>query len=131
MKKITVLVLVAASAIMFSCKSQEVQVAPEASALEIVQQAQTAFDKGNKDQAIKYYEILLQRYGNNPATYVEARYEIAHIYVKQKKYKDAEPILTELKQIYDASTPGVLPGAYRKMALKDLDKVNEKLGQKK
>ena len=75
------------------------------------------------------YEILLQRYGMNPAIYVEARYEIAHVYVKQKKYKDAEPILLELKEIYDSSAPGALPGAYRKMAMKDLEKVQDKLGQ--
>lgn len=128
MKKIISTGLVAFSMFLFSCKSQEIEVAPEATSLEIIQLAQTAFDKRKKDDAIKYYEILLQRYGMNPAIYVEARYEIAHIYVKQKKYKDAEPILLELKEIYDSSAPGALPGAYRKMSMKDLEKVQDKLG---
>ena len=129
MKKIISIGLIAYSIFLFSCKSQEIAVAPEATSLEIIQLAQTAFDKGKKNDAVKYYEILLQRYGMNPAIYVEARYEIAHVYVKQKKYKDAEPILLELKEIYDSSAPGALPGAYRKMAMKDLEKIQDKLGQ--
>ena len=131
MKKISAFILAAISFAFISCASQNVEIPPEATSLEIIQQAQNAFDKGKKTKAIKCYEILLQRYGNNPAIYVEGRYEIAHVLVKQKKYKEAEPILLELKEIYDSSAPGMLPGAYKKMAATDLAKVQEKLGEDK
>ncbi len=127
MKKISSVILAAIAFAFISCQSQEVVIPPEATSLEIIQQAQNAFDSGKKKKAIQCYEILLQRYGNNPAIYVEARYEIAHILVKQKKYKEAEPILAELKKIYDSSAPGMLPGAYRKMALNDYEKVKANL----
>lgn len=127
MKKAIYVSILAGTLFFASCKSQEVVIPPEASHLEIIQQAQNAYDKGRKKQAIKCYETLIQRYGMDPAIYVEGRYEIAHIYVKGKKYKEAEPILLEIKEIYDSSAPGMLPGAYRKMTLKDLEKVEEKL----
>ncbi|MCI5830733.1 MAG: hypothetical protein SPJ89_00995 [Treponema sp.] len=130
MKKINAIFLALISLAFISCASDEVEIPVEASSLEIIQQAQNAVEKGKKKKAIKCYEILLQRYGNNPAIYVEGRYEIAHIYVKQKDYKKAEPILLELKEIYDSSAPGMLPGAYRKMSAKDLGKVQDKIGKK-
>lgn len=127
MKKILSLTVIISAIIFASCKSHEISVPSEATHLEIVQMAQTAFDKGKKKDALAYYEILIQRYGMDSAIYVEGKYEIAHIYLKQRKYKDAEKILLELKDIYDSSTPGMLPGAYRKMAMTDLKKVQEQL----
>ena len=107
-----------------SCISSEVDVPEDATRLEIVQLAQTAFDSGFKKKALKYYEVLLQRYGMDTATYVEGRYEIAHIYVKKHKYDLARPMLEEIVEIYSTAQPGQLPGAYRKLAQKDLDKIN-------
>lgn len=126
MKKTYTILIAIISFSFISCMSQNVEIPQEATALEIIQQAQNAFDNGKKKTAIKCYETLLQRYGNNPAIYVEGRYEIAHILIKQKKYDQAKVILLELKEIYDSSAPGMLPGAYRKMAMKDLEKVQEK-----
>ena len=86
MKKIVFNFLVAfASVCFFSCVSTKVEVPDNASSLEIIQLAQTALDKGSTKKSLQYYEILLQRYGMNTAIYIEGRYEIAHIYVKQKK----------------------------------------------
>ncbi|MGN0728418.1 hypothetical protein [Treponema sp.] len=107
----------------FSCASSEVEVADGVSSIEIVQFAQTAFDKGNTKKALKYYDILLQRYGMDTAIYIEGKFEIAHIYVKQKKFSKAEPILNEILDIYNSSQPGQFPGAYRKLAQKDLEKI--------
>lgn len=107
-----------------ACQSAEVpEVADDATALEIVQLAQTEYDKGNAKGALTYYNILLQRYGLNSSVYVEGRFEIAHIYVKQKKYDLAEPILQEVIGMYDSAQVGVLPGAYKKLAQGDLEKV--------
>ena len=124
-KSITMTVL-ACSFLAASCKTQSIEIAPNATNLEIVQQAQNAYDKGKKEQEIKCYEILIQRYGMDTAIYIEGRYEIAHIYLKQKKYDKAEPIFLEIKEIYDSTAPGMLPGAYRKMVMKDLEKIQDK-----
>lgn len=106
-----------------SCQSAEVpEVSEDATPLEIVQLAQTAYDSGFENRALTYYNILLERYGLNSSVYVEGRFEIAHIYVKQKKYDVAQPILEEVLAIYDAADFGTLPGAYRKLAQNDLDK---------
>lgn len=109
-----------------ACKTSDVEISPNATNLEIVQQAQNAYDRGNREQAIKYYELLIQRFGMDTAIYIEGRYEIAHIYLKQKKYDKAKPIYQEIKEIYDSTAPGMLPGAYRKMVLKDLEKIEDK-----
>ena len=61
-------------------------VTSETSDREIVQLAQTAYDKGNEKLAISYYEQLIMYYGQDLSIYVEGKYEIGHIYLKQKKY---------------------------------------------
>lgn len=129
MKKI----LLTSAAILFSfanfiaCKSTQIEVPVEATNREIIQMAQTAYDNGKTNQALTYYDILLKRYGMDTATYVEGKYEIAHIYVKQKKYNLAKPILEEILGIYDSVQPGVLPGSFKKLASNDYAKITSAL----
>ncbi len=129
MKKI----LLTSAAILFSfanfiaCKSTQIEVPVEATNREIIQMAQTAYDNGKTNQALNYYDILLKRYGMDTATYVEGKYEIAHIYVKQKKYNLAKPILEEILGIYDSVQPGVLPGSFKKLASNDYAKITSAL----
>lgn len=129
MKKI----LLTSAAILFSfanfiaCKSTQIEVPVEATNREIIQMAQTAYDNGKTNQALTYYDILLKRYGMDTATYVEGKYEIAHIYVKQKKYNLAKPILEEILGIYDSVQPGVLPGSFKKLASNDYTKITSAL----
>lgn len=123
---ITVFASVLVFSALASCTSAAVEVADDVSSLEIVQMAQTAFDKGKSKAALQYYDILIQRYGMNTAIYLEGTYEIAHIYVRQKKYSKAEPLLREVLEIYNSSQPGQFPGAYRKLAQKDLEKIEQK-----
>lgn len=129
MKKI----LLTSATILFSfanfiaCKSTQIEVPVEATNREIIQMAQTAYDNGKTNQALNYYDILLKRYGMDTATYVEGKYEIAHIYVKQKKYNLAKPILEEILGIYDSVQPGVLPGSFKKLASNDYAKITSAL----
>ena len=108
-----------------SCACAKVEVPYEATDREIIQMAQNEYDSGHADRALQCYETLLMRYGNNTAVYVEGRYEIAHIYLKQKKYDLCEEILTEIIEIYEGSAPGTLPGAYHKLAENDLAKIKK------
>lgn|SRR5574344_515303 len=118
-----------------SCASNKSDVPLDMTAREIVQKAQTAYDSGDTVLAEKYYNVLLARYGNDTSVYIEGRFELAHIYVKQQKYKEAAPMLQDIIDIYNNSIPGQLPGAYKKLAEMDLQKIPaaviDKLDKKK
>ena len=117
----------AAALTFYSCESTDKQALPDdITDREIIQLAQNAIDKNKKDLAEYYYKVLLQRYGNYTYDYVEGRFELAHLYLKQKKYDQAVPMLEEILEIYDTSTPGSLPGEYKILAKLDLEKVPEK-----
>lgn len=123
MKKSFIFAAIAAAILFSSCTSNKVEeLPPEMTKLEIVQQAQTAYDKGNSKLAIHYYETLLKRYGMETASYVEAKYEIAHIHTKEQNYSAAYPMFMEIKEIYEASLPGTLPASYKKLTEIDLAK---------
>jgi len=108
---------------LISCASTKAEVPYEASDREIVQMAQEAFVSGDNDGALYYYETLLMRYGSSLSVYVEGKYEIAHIYLKQKRYAEAKEIYLEILDIYQSSAYGSLPGSYRKLAQNDLAKI--------
>ncbi len=94
---------------------------------EIIQLAQAAFNNDNFKLANYYYNILLQRYGNNTVDYVIGNYEIAHIAIRKKDYTTAVPLLNEVLSIYDDTPTGYLPAAYKVLAQNDLNKVPEQL----
>ena len=113
----------AASLITVSCSSIP-ETLPE-TPREIVQLEQNASDAGNTKLAKWYYVQLLNRYGDDPAIYIEGNFEIAHLDIKKKNYEEAVPRLNEIIRIYDNVAPGMLPGQYRKLAQKDLEKIPE------
>ncbi len=115
----------------FSCVSSTLDVADDATSIEIIQLAQTSLDRGMKKRAISYYELLLRRYGMNTNLYIEARFEIAHIYMKQRRYEEAIPIYDEIIDLYNTSAPGQFPGVFRKLSEKDLEKAHDKMKNNK
>lgn len=124
MKKIIFTALIL-SALLSSCKSAPEEPKADATAREIIQMAQTEQNSNNTKDALYYYGKLIERYGTDPAVYVEGRFEIAHIYVKQKKYGTAKPMLEEVLTIYSKSQPGQLPGAFKKLAENDMKKITD------
>lgn len=99
---------------------------PETSDKEIIQLAQQAFNSNNYKLSDYYYNVLLQRYGNNTVDYIIGKFEIAHIAVRLKDYDTAVPLLREIIQIYDDAPTGELPAAYRVLAQNDLKSIPEK-----
>ena len=63
-----------------------------------------------------YYEAIVMRYGSNIKSLIAAKFEIAHLLVKDKKWDEARPILEEILSYYDGNTTG-LPPEYKKLAL--------------
>ena len=108
----------------FSCKSAPL-ISEELSAQELIQNGQSAFEDGHYKQALRYFNAVVERYEDDPAVYIEAKYEIGHLYMKRKKYKAAVPILEEIRDIYPQVPPGTLPAAYEKLARLELAKLTD------
>lgn len=109
---------------LLSCMS--VPLIPEdMSAQELIQNGQSAFESGNYKASLRYFNAVIERYDDNPAVYVEAKYEIGHLYMKKKKYKSAVPILEEIRDLYPQVPPGTLPAAYEKLAKLELAKLTD------
>ena len=92
---------------------------------QIIQMGQNAAATSSYKNAIYCFNTAIDRYGDDANIYAEAKYEIAHVYLKQKKYEQAYNILTELLEIYDYY-PTVLPPAYKKLANIAMSKIPEK-----
>lgn len=123
--KILSAVLAVFSFSLVSCSSTKV--VPEGlSARQLIQNGQDSFEVKNYRMALKYYYAALDRYGaDEPAVFVEANYEIGHIYMKQKKYSYAKKVFEDLVDLYANVLPGQLPGAYNKLAKMGLEKIPE------
>lgn len=92
-------------------------------ATQLIQRGQDAYANGNYEAAEVYYNAVIDRFGADPKRYVEAKYEIGHLYMKLRKYDKAEVIFNEITGIFEESIPGSLPAAYKKLCEIEMDKV--------
>jgi len=126
MKKTSlVLISLIASLTLFSCASTK-EIPTDLTAAQIIQKAQNAYEKADYNGALTYYETVIKRYGTNLSTYVEATYEIGHVYAKTKKYELAYEKYQEILDIYSDSYYGDLPSAYKKLAEIGISNIPEK-----
>lgn len=93
------------------------------SAEQLIQLGQNAYGSANYKNAERYYKTVIVRYGADTSIYVEARYELGHLYIKQRKYDEAYASFKEILDIYATATPGTLPGAYNKLAQLEMAKI--------
>ncbi len=103
----------------------EESVDPNLTPIEIKQLAQEEMDKGSKRNALAYYEILLNRYGSDMSVRSAAEFEIAHIYIKQKKWEDANALLKKIITRYESAGGAGLVPKYYVLAKKDYAKTQE------
>ena len=114
MKKfITLAAIFAVSMLFFSCRTLK-EIPEDKTSAQIIQMGQNYVGNANYKSAEFCYETVIDRYGTDPAIYVEARYELGRIYLNQKKYDKAYAAFTEILNIYD-SYASVLPGSYKKL----------------
>ncbi len=106
-----------------SCTSTPKEIPQDMIAQELIQKGQDYFEKGNYKESLRYYNAVIERYSNNVNLYIEASYEIGHLFMKQKKYEQAVPILEEIRDLYPKTEPGVLPPSFEKLAKIELAKV--------
>lgn len=121
----SIFIIALCSAFFAACSTVPKDIPMELSPQELIQKGQAEFESGHYQASLAYYNAVTERYANEPAVYIEASYEIGHLYLRQKKYDKAEVVLQEILDIYANAQPGTLPGAYRKLAQVSMDKINE------
>lgn len=125
MKKIIfTLFLITLTGLSISCKTTK-EISEDLTAAQIIQLGQDAFESSNYKEAERCYKTVLERFASETATYVEAKYELGHIYIKTKKYDLAKACFTEILEIYDKDTYASLPGSYKKLSQIGLSKIPE------
>ena len=116
MKKIITLISAVCTVLLFaSCRTVK-DIPEDLTSTQLIQLGQNAYGSAQYKNAETYYKTVIARYGMDSSVYVEARYELGHLYLKQKKYAAAYASFKEILDMYAATTPGVLPGAYNKLA---------------
>jgi len=95
------------------------------SSAQLIQQGQNAYGISDFKAAQMYYAAVIERFGEDTATYVEAKYELGHLFLKTKDYKKAYAAFSEILEIYDSTANGSLPASYRKLAQIGIDKIPE------
>lgn len=105
-----------------SCTSVPKDIPTSMSALELKQAAQECTAKGNYLGAEEYYKTLLKRFSVDTTIFLETEFELAHVYIKEKKWEKAKVLLQDVLSLYEQDN-GSLPSEYRKLAQIDLDKI--------
>lgn len=125
MKKIIVFaVCLAALSLFVSCRTLK-EIPEDKTSAQIIQMGQNYVGDGDYKSAEFCYTTVIDRYGTDPAIYVEGRYELGRVYLAQRKYDKAYNIFNELLNLYD-TYPGMLPGSYKKLCNISLSQIPEK-----
>lgn len=113
---------------LFSCMTIK-EIPQEKSAIQILQMGQNAASSGSYPNAEYCFNTVIDRFGTDPYILVQAKYELGHIYSKQKKYDKARVHFLEILELYGAR-PDVIPPKYKKLAEMGLEKIEEETKKK-
>ena len=89
--------------ILAGCSSGPPVIPEDLSVLQYFQKAQEEFEHDEWDNALFYYTTYIERYPNDLPNVTTARYEIAFINYKQKKYDAAATGFRELLDFYETT----------------------------
>ena len=121
------MILTAAISLLFSCSSlpTDETVPANLTPIELNQRAQAELDNGSLRNALEYYKIVIKRYGNDASIRTAAEYEIAHIYISQKKWLEADDMLKAIIDRYEMAGGAGLAPKYLDLARKDYKRTQE------
>ena len=122
MKKLIYLLLTIL--IISSCVTTELVIDDSLSPAELFQMAQKASSNKKYDNAVKYYEVFIDKYSDDTQRLVEAEYEIAFINFKQGNLAKSKELFTALLDRYSAEGTQVLPAwpmILSKKLIKEID----------
>ncbi|MDR2481401.1 MAG: tetratricopeptide repeat protein [Spirochaetaceae bacterium] len=109
-----------------ACYSGPVSIPNDVSAAEITQMAQSAMDRDRYNQAIQYYEAIIERFPFDNDMFCGAEYGIALIHYKQRKYSAAKDEFKALLLKYDSPGGDILPKRYQILSNIVLARISEK-----
>ncbi len=125
MKKIiTFAAFLAALTLFTSCRTLK-EIPEDKTSAQIIQMGQNYVGNAEYKSAEFCYNTVIERYGSDPAVYVEGKYELGRVYLAQKKYDKAYETFTELLELYD-TYPAMLPGSYKKLCNISISQIPEK-----
>lgn len=111
--------------ILFSCNSVPDEIPEDLDARQLIQLGQDNYDAGKYAASEMYFNAVLERYGSDAKHYIEATYELGHLYMKQKRYENAIANFNEILEIYE-NVPAGIPGAYKRLSQIGLEKIPQK-----
>jgi outer membrane protein assembly factor BamD (BamD/ComL family) len=124
-KNIFIIAIFAAFVVLFPSCSTVKEIPDDLSAAQLIQLGQDAYGSAQYKNAEIYYSTVISRYGMNNDIYIEAKYELGHLYLKQKNYTAAYNAFKEIVDLYASAAPGTYPGAYSKLAQIEMAKIPE------
>jgi len=114
------------AALLSACQSTPEEIPEDLSKAQMFQRAQEQVDDGNYEEALRYYREFILRNPEDPGSIMEAEYEIAYIAYKQEDYDVAEERFQTMLAQYEADEAGTLPEWPRVLAVKLIDRIEEK-----
>lgn len=121
---LTFSIIVTLAALLASCSSVPESIPEDLDADQLIQLGQDNFDAHHYKAAELYFNAVLERFGDDAKHYVEAKYELGHLFLRQKKYQAAYNNFTDVLEIYE-NVPVGLPGAYKILCNIELEKIPE------
>lgn len=109
-----------------ACATGPVKLPDEITPAELIQRGQEASDRNRYNQALQYYQALLDRNPTNIDLVCAAEYEIAFIHYKQKKYDMAKTEFNVLLERYNSPDQELLPQQFKKLSNIVLERITEK-----
>ena len=134
-KTIFILTAVITTLTLFSCASVK-EIPQDKSAAQILQLGQNAATMVSYSGAEICYKTAVERFGQFTSldqeeeikVFIEATYELGHIYYKQKKYDEAKNCFNEVLSIYNEvgfASPIRLDPSYKKLCENSLARIDE------
>ena len=102
------------------------EIPPSATSTQLIQLGQDSLSLKNYVAAETYYNAVIQRYGMDTKVYIEARYELGHMYLQQKKYQEAYRNFSEILEIFENAEYGSIPASFKKLAQMGIENIPEK-----
>lgn len=125
MKKISIILgsfILLTASLLVSCNSTK-EIPDDLTAPQMLQKGQAALDQADYKTAEAYFRKTIELYGDDTDTYIETKYELAHLHIKTRQYAAAYSELEEILELYSYAAPGALPPAYKKLAQIEMDKI--------
>ena len=111
--------------VLFSGCASTVNISEDMSPAELIQRAQEASDRNRYNIALQYYEALYDRNRSIIDLVITAKYEIAFIQYKQKKYQQAREGLNDVLGYYNTPDEVLLPQHFKRLAQIVLERIDE------